>query len=127
MTKKLFSMLAMVFVVGLMFWATPAFAVESSSDAWTTAFYKVTEVFQYSRKMIFIIGGFGLIVLAFFAIFGRIQWKWFAALCVGLGIVAIAGMVIDYVTVTGTGTEGTSPINTQGTLGDSMGAGAAKK
>ena len=122
MTKKLFSMLAMVFVVGLMFWAAPAFAVESSSDAWTTAFNKVTEVFQYSRKMIFIIGGFGLIVLAFFAIFGRIQWKWSAALCVGLGIVAIAGTVIDYVTVTGTGTDATSPINTKGTLGDSMGA-----
>ena len=127
MTKKLFSMLAMVFVVGLMFWATPALAqtIETSSDAWTTAFNKVTEVFQYSRKMIFIIGGFGLIVLAFFAIFGRIQWKWFAALCVGLGIVAIAGMVIDYVTVTGTGTSGTSPINTRGTLGDSMGVGAS--
>lgn len=106
MTKKLFSMLAMVFVVGLMFWACPALADgESTGDAWTTAFNKVTEVFQYSRKMIFIIGGFGLIVLAFFAIFGRIQWKWFAALCVGLGIVAIAGMVIDYVTVTGTSGE----------------------
>ncbi len=115
MTKKLFSMLAMVFVVGLMFWATPALAqtVETTGDAWTTAFNKVTEVFQYSRKMIFIIGGFGLIVLAFFAIFGRIQWKWFAALCVGLGIVAIAGMVIDYVTVTGT----TKALGQQGSAG----------
>ena len=119
MTKKLFSMLAMVFVVGLMFWACPALAdgtVETTGDAWTTAFNKVTEVFQYSRKMIFIIGGFGLIVLAFFAIFGRIQWKWFAALCVGLGIVAIAGMVIDYVTVTGTsgsvGQQGSAALGT---------------
>ena len=125
MTKKLFSMLAMVFVVGLMFWATPALAqtVETTGDAWTTAFNKVTEVFQYSRKMIFIIGGFGLIVLAFFAIFGRIQWKWFAALCVGLGIVAIAGMVIDYVTVTGT--SGTVGAQGSGNLGTTIGAATA--
>ena len=94
--NKLFSIMAMALVAGVMLWAGDAFAGDS---AWTIAFDKVSEAFQYSRKMIFIVGGFGLIVLAFFAIFGKLNWKWFAALCVGLAIVAIAGLIIDYVTV----------------------------
>ena len=95
--KKLFSIMAFALIAGIMMWSGDALA-SGASDAWGVAFDKVTEAFQNSRKMIFIIGGFGLIVLAFFAIFGKINWKWFAALCVGLGIVAIAGLVIDYVT-----------------------------
>ena len=91
--KNLFSILAVALIAGIMMWSGDALA-----DAWDIAFGKVTAVFQNSRKMIFIIGGFGLITLAFMAIFGKIQWKWFAALCVGLGIVAIAGYIIDYVT-----------------------------
>ena len=100
--NKLFSIMAMALVAGVMLWAGDAFA---SGEAWDIAFDKVSEAFQYSRKMIFIVGGFGLIVLAFFAIFGKLNWKWFAALCVGLGIVAIAGLIIDYVTVDSTSTD----------------------
>ena len=95
--NKLFSIMAMALVAGVMLWAGDAFA--AGSNAWEIAFSKVGEAFQYSRKMIFIVGGFGLIVLAFFAIFGKINWKWFAALCVGLAMVAIAGYIIDYITV----------------------------
>ena len=92
--KKLFSILTFALFAGVMLWANDACA----SDVWDTAFKKVSEAFQNSRKLIFIVGGFGLIVLAFFAIFGKINWKWFGALCVGLAIVAVAGQVIDYVT-----------------------------
>ena len=101
--NKLFTMLAVAFVAGVMLFAGDAMAAETA--AWTTAFNKVLEVFQNARRMIFIIGGFGLIALAFFAIFGKIKWNWFAALCVGLGIVAIAGLIIDYVTVENAGTN----------------------
>ena len=103
--NKLFSIMAMALVAGVMLWAGDAFASSDANSAWNTAFNKVSEAFQYSRKMIFIVGGFGLIVLAFFAIFGKLNWKWFAALCVGLGIVAIAGLIIDYVTVDSTSTD----------------------
>jgi type IV secretory pathway VirB2 component (pilin) len=96
--KRLFSILAFSLIAGVIMWAGPALASTSAGAVWETAFTKVTDAFQNSRKMIFIVGGFGLIVLAFFAIFGKIHWKWFAALCVGLAIVAVAGMVIDYVT-----------------------------
>ena len=92
--KRLFSILTFALFAGIMLWANDACA----AGVWDTAFKKVSEAFQNSRKLIFIVGGFGLIVLAFFAIFGKINWKWFAALCVGLAIVAVAGQVIDYVT-----------------------------
>ena len=97
--KKLFSILTFALFAGVMLWASDACA----AAVWDTAFRKVTEAFQNSRKLIFIVGGFGLIVLAFFAIFGKVNWKWFAALCVGLAIVAVAGQVIDYVTIDNTG------------------------
>ena len=99
--NKLFTILAMALVAGVMLWAGDAMA--DTASAWNTAINKVIEAFQYSRKIIFVVGGFGLIALAFFAIFGKIKWPWFAALCVGLGIVAIAGLIIDYVTQSGAG------------------------
>ena len=100
--KKLFSIMAFALIAGIMLWAGDACA----DDAWGVAFSKVTYTFQNSRRMIFIIGGFGLVVLAFWAIFGKLNWKWFAALCTGLAIVAIAGLIIDYVT---TDSDSTTP------------------
>ena len=107
--NKLFTIFAMALVAGIMLWSGDALATVPTSaenqGAWTLAINKVTEAFQYSRKLIFIIGGFGLITLAFFAIFGKIRWSWFAALCVGLGIVAIAGYIINYVTESDSGSR----------------------
>ena len=111
--------MAFALIAGIMLWSGDAFA--DASSAWTQVFNKVTEAFQYSRKLIFIVGGFGLIVLAFWAIFGKLNWKWFAALCVGLGIVAIAGLIIDYVTVDST-TGVTAPMG-QDTLKETFGSG----
>ena len=98
--NKLFTILAMAVVAGVALWCGDAWATTTSGQtAWAIATNKTVESFQWARRMIFIIGGFGLIALAFGAIFGKVNWKWFAALCVGLGIVAIAGKVIEYVTV----------------------------
>ena len=59
---------------------------------------KALAAFKATRTIIFIIGGFGLVGIAFAAIFGKINWKWFAALAVGLGILAAAGAVVQYAT-----------------------------
>lgn len=99
--NKLFTILAMAVVAGVALWCGDVWADDAGTTgntAWEVASMKTLESFHWARKMIFIIGGFGLIALAWGAIFGKVNWKWFAALCVGLGIVAIAGKIVEYVT-----------------------------
>ena len=62
----------------------------------TQASKKVSNVFEAVRTIIFILGGFGLVGVAFAAIFGKVNWKWFAALAVGLAILAAANAVVQY-------------------------------
>lgn len=67
-----------------------------------TAQGKATTVFLQVKTIIFIVGGFGLVGLAFAAVFGKVDWKWFASLAVGLAILAAAGAIIEYATGTDT-------------------------
>ena len=96
MLKKLSTLFVACFAIALAFVATDAMA--QTNNLFNEVFNTTQTTFQNVRTVIFIVGGFGLIGLAFFAIFGKIQWKWFAALCVGLAIVAAAGYIIDYAT-----------------------------
>lgn len=83
---------------------------------------RLAVTFQNARSVIFIVGGFGLIGLGFAAIFGKVNWKWLAALACGLAIVAVAGQVVDYVTRD----AGQNVYDQGGTaLGDTMDADAA--
>lgn len=59
---------------------------------------KALNVFRTVKTIMFIVGGFGLVGLAFAAVFGKLNWKWFAALAVGLAILAAAGSIIEYAT-----------------------------
>ena len=59
---------------------------------------KALNVFTSVKTIIFVVGGFGLVGIAFAAIFGKINWKWFAALAVGLAILAAAGSIVNYAT-----------------------------
>ena len=59
---------------------------------------KAKNVFKSVKTIIFVIGGFGLVGIAWGAIFGKINWKWFAALAVGLAILAAAGSIVEYAT-----------------------------
>jgi len=83
--------------IALMFTAGVADAA-ASGNVFTTVTARMIKTFQNSRSVIFIVGGFGLIGLGFAAIFGKVNWKWLAALACGLAIVAVAGQVVDYVT-----------------------------
>lgn len=79
-------------------------AMAQTTDIMGVAGSKATSVFKAVRGIIFIVGGFGLVALAFFAIFGKLKWTWFASLAVGLAILAAAGAVIDYATTNNGGT-----------------------
>ncbi|MDR1693592.1 MAG: TrbC/VirB2 family protein [Lactobacillaceae bacterium] len=59
---------------------------------------KARNVFSNVKTIIFIVGGFGLVGLAFSAIFGKMKWTWFASLAVGLAVLAAAGAIVEYAT-----------------------------
>ncbi|MDR1026575.1 MAG: TrbC/VirB2 family protein [Lactobacillus sp.] len=78
-----------------------AFTGDASAQANTLmglAKEKTRNVFENVKTIIFIVGGFGLVGLAFAAIFGKVKWNWFAALAVGLAILAAAGSIVEYAT-----------------------------
>lgn len=89
-------------VVSVAFLATDAMAANGTGtggdDAFSVVLSRMVTTFQNVRSVIFVVGGFGLVGLAFAAIFGKVKWSWLAALAVGLAIVAMAGAVVDYVT-----------------------------
>ena len=79
-----------------------AFAGDASAQQ-TSSFMKLAQdkaanVFASVKTIVFILGGFGLIGLAFAAIFGKVKWPWFAALAAGLAILAAAGAIVEYAT-----------------------------
>ncbi len=81
--------LALIFSVAMM-------GDASAASVFDTAKSKLGKLFRDTKSVLFIIGGFGLVALAFQAIFGKLKWAWFAALALGLAVVAAAGKVVDY-------------------------------
>ena len=77
-------------------------AMGMCGDAWadvmSEAQKKTRNVFTHVRTITFILGGFGLVGVAFQAIMGKVKWVWFAGLAVGLGILAAAGSIVQYAT-----------------------------
>ena len=93
--KKIFSLLtlALVFTVVL---TTSSYA--NGAGVMNQAAGKAVTVFNHVKMIIFVVGGFGLVGIAFQAIFGKVKWTWFAGLAVGLGILAAAGAIVNYAT-----------------------------
>ena len=78
-----------------------------SENAWasgdsimTDAQVKVRNVFDSVKTITYILGGFGLVGIAYSAIMGKVKWAWFAGLAVGLAILAAAGSIVEYATGT---------------------------
>lgn len=95
--NNLFTLLAL----GLVF--TMSLVGDASAQATGTtvmdiATSKALNVFKAVKTIIFVVGGFGLVGLAFQAIFGKVKWAWFAGLAVGLAVLAAAGAIVDYAT-----------------------------
>ncbi len=103
--NNILSITAMVFLFTLVM-MDPAMAVTvstSGQSVFATAKSKLNQLFQNAKLVVFVIGGFGLIALAFQAIFGKVKWPWFAALGFGLAVVAAAGAIVNYATATNDG------------------------
>lgn len=82
--------------VGLLLSATEAYAAGVQSDVLDLVRDKAADFIRNLRPLIFILAGFGLIGFAFGAIFGKISWKWFANIAIGLFLVANVGLFVDY-------------------------------
>lgn len=93
--KNIWTICSWVAVFALV--AADAFADQGAS-LMTTAQTKASNVFQSVKTITFILGGFGLIGIAYQAIIGKVKWSWFAGLAVGLAILAAAGAVVEYAT-----------------------------
>ena len=88
----------MLLVLALSLGAQDVFAAES--NIFTTIRDKAASSLKDIKLVVYIIGGFGLIGFAFMAIFNKISWKWFSSLAIGLFLVAVMGLFIDYFTGT---------------------------
>lgn len=90
--------LALLIVMGM---SGDAWALGSGSNGGSimdTAQEKAYNVFKEVKTITFILGGLGLVGIAFQAIMGKVKWVWFAGLAVGLGILAAAGSIVQYAT-----------------------------
>ena len=106
-------------IIALLTMADPAMAAKGEGSATNSTLIgiaqkKAATTFRNVKSIIFIVGGFGLVLLAFGAIFGKIKWSAFASLAVGLAILAAAGAIVEYAT----GASGLG--GKTGALGDSF-------
>lgn len=89
--KNIWTMVAMVFVVTVALMGDAC-----ADDVMGLALTKTRNVFEKVKSIVFVLGGFGLVAVAFAAIFGKVNWKWFAGLAVGLAVLAAANAVVQY-------------------------------
>lgn len=95
--KKMMALCSWVLVFTVVF-ASASFAAEGGDSVMQLALNKALLLFTNVKVIIFVVGAFGLIGIAFQAIFGKVKWTWFAGLAVGLAILAAAGAVVNYAT-----------------------------
>lgn len=88
----------LVFVVSSILCAGDCYAVfESLTSAGST-------VFVGMRRIIFASAGFGIIAVAIGAVFGSLNWKWLAAIIIGIVVIAVTASLVSYLTM-GTGAD----------------------
>lgn len=112
--SNMLSIMSMTFLFSLAMLGDAA----AASSVFGTAVEKMANLFTNAKLVIFMIGGFGLVALAFQAIFGKVKWAWFAALAFGLAVVAAAGAIINYAANTN---EAVKKSQFNDTLGTGMG------
>ncbi len=97
--KKMKTMLNFCFMVlaFTVLFTDVTFAAEGNS-VMELGMNKALTLFVHIRTIIFVVGAFGLVGIAFQAIFGKVKWTWFAGLAVGLAILAAAGAIVNYAT-----------------------------
>lgn len=99
-SRKFTTYLLFVLAVSFVFCTGDAYA----DNIMKTIRNRAANILVNLKPAIFVLGGFGLIGFAFAAIFGKISWKWFSHIAIGLFLVSNMGLFIDYF-ITRTGKE----------------------
>ena len=80
----------LVYAISCVLWAQDSYAV----------FEKLIEtggtIFEGMRKIIFAAAGFGIIAVALGGVFGVLNWKWLAAIIIGVVVIALTGGLLAY-------------------------------
>ena len=61
-------------------------------------------IFEGMKKIIFASAGFGIIAVALGGVFGVLNWKWLAAIIIGIVVIATTAALLNYMTA-GTGAD----------------------
>lgn len=114
--KKMFVLCSLA----LVFTAILADAAMAEGSLMSVAATKAIILFRHVKSIIFIVGGFGLVGIAFQAIFGKVKWSWFAGLAIGLAILAAASAVVNYATGDTAGNQANSSESMYDTFGSGV-------
>ena len=90
--------------MGIFLWANGAWAAKGLSSllgtetnaAFKNAYDSLYTTFRHARNLVYILSGFGLIGFAVAAIFGKLNFRWLAMICIGLVILSGADSIIGY-------------------------------
>jgi len=92
-------------IAGLLVFAISCFLCVGDSYA---VFENLTatggKLFEGMKKIIFAAAGFGIIAVALGGIFGVLNWKWLAAIIIGVVVIALTAGILTYMTE-GTGAD----------------------
>ncbi|MCQ2740717.1 MAG: hypothetical protein MJ210_01180 [Alphaproteobacteria bacterium] len=72
------------------------FNYNTGADTLETITRRAALVIVGLKPIVYVFAGFGLIAFAWMAIFGKLSWKWFANIAMGLFLVANMGRFIEY-------------------------------
>jgi len=75
--------------------ATDSFAA-GNNQVFGALIGKGVQIFTGMREIIFAVSGFGIIAVAIGGFFGNLNWKWLAAIGIGLFVISSTAAVIDY-------------------------------
>jgi len=88
--KKFVVLSLLVFAVSSVLFATDSYALfENLTSAGI-------DIFTGLRNIIFAVAGFGIFAIAIGGFFGNLNWKWLAAVIIGLVVIAVTGAIVNY-------------------------------
>ncbi len=114
MLKKKNIFLLSVLILFMVLFCADAFAAAVNNNMLTDVAKKGVNIFRKVKGIIYIFAGFGLIGIAYQAIFGKLRWNWFSGLAVGIFVLAAVGTVANYAMPADAGQGSSVPTTAEG-------------